>query len=80
MCRQTQPLMIGGEGRSSQNGSPGKVKIGWNGMGYRPGAVGGILGAKQGPTGGTQVTCDLEAESKKRKGAKKDAAKDTEQH
>ena len=34
-------------------------------MGYRAEVIGGILNVQQGPTGGTQVTCDFDVKSKR---------------
>jgi len=47
-------------------------------MGYRAEVIGGILNVQQGPTGGTQVTCDFDVKPKRRKGANDNAAEDAE--
>jgi nitrate/nitrite-specific signal transduction histidine kinase len=47
-------------------------------MAYHAEVIGGILSVQQGPTGGTQVTCNFDVKPKRRKGAQKDAAKDAE--
>jgi nitrate/nitrite-specific signal transduction histidine kinase len=37
-------------------------------MGYRAEVIGGILTIRQGPTGGTEVLCDFDVKTKRRKG------------
>lgn len=73
-------LAIVNDGRKFPKRLPRKRGMGLQVMGYRAEVIGGILKVQQGPAGGTEVTCRFDAKPKKRKGAKKDAAKDAEQH
>lgn len=71
-------LSIVNDGRRFPKRLPRTRGMGLQVMGYRAEVIGGILNVRQGPIGGTQVTCDFDVKPKRRKGAKKDAAQDAE--
>ncbi|MEN6427240.1 MAG: PAS domain-containing protein [Phycisphaerales bacterium] len=73
-------LSIVNDGRRFPKHPPRKKGIGLQVMGYRAEVIGGILTIQQGPTGGTQVTCEFDARPRKRRGARRNAAKDADQH
>jgi PAS domain S-box-containing protein len=62
-------LSIVNDGRKFPKRLPRKRGMGLQVMGYRAEVIGGILNVQQGPTGGTQVTCDFDVKPKRRKGA-----------
>jgi PAS domain S-box-containing protein len=61
-------LSIVNDGRKFPKRLPRKRGMGLQVMGYRAEVIGGILNVQQGPTGGTQVTCDFDVKPKRRKG------------
>ncbi len=61
-------LSIVNDGRKFPKRLPRKRGMGLQVMGYRAEVIGGILTVQQGPTGGTQVTCDFDVKAKRRKG------------
>lgn len=71
-------LSILNDGRKFPKRLPQKRGMGLQVMGYRAEVIGGILNVQQGPTGGTQVTCDFDVKPKRRKGANDNAAEDAE--
>ncbi len=73
-------LLIENDGRGFPKKVPKNKGMGLQVMGYRAEVIGGILEVRRGPDGGTRVTCTFDAKPKRRKGARKDAAKNTSQH
>lgn len=61
-------LSIVNDGRKFPKRLPRKRGMGLQVMGYRAEVIGGILAVRQGPTGGTEVTCDFDVKAKRRKG------------
>lgn len=72
-------LSIANDGRSFPKRLPRKRGMGLQVMGYRAEVIGGILNVQRGPTGGTRVTCDFDAQPRRRKEVPKHAAKGREQ-